>query len=621
MGEGSAVQAAIAWIQETAPGTTQGQTHTGTLSRADDYYYTRGASGGSRQRHFQQYDPATILKVPHGQKYLPGPLGAQHAPSFVTSAEAIFRTVALRWNLPEHLVTGSAANNNFASSLVAETPFVKYAESQQQFYARRDRKTLWQVLKFGWQAGRFGNVPWAFIKRSLDITVTPPQIEVRDPEKETKVRQMLHAAGILSRKTWSAQESLDFDQEQKNLKQEEAEADRAQGEAGPKGDRGATSNAPAAPSNSEPHEFGPASESAFTDVQPAEALGTADSLEGPWNPLLHPRGGYPQNRGWFSRLWGNAVRAVRRRLGRSRSAPTPGASSRTAAGGSKPAPLQPAAKGAPASGARGSAAIHPAGFTKSQATGDSAGQGLGDKAGTDETWHRPGPDGKLVPVERHRNLERIEREINGKTWVFFKKDGEWWGVPKKRQPIYDANGNQIGYGVNLTGAVKQTGIVAWTLDHPSDAGWAAIAQQYGNLLPIDPEQLKEDLNKEGGPVGPVARYLGAALAATLLGGAIEKGIGKAIGKAVGKLLKKLEDHHQLPKEFIDLFKSKGLEIEDYVIKIDRAAHRLKPDGLHTGKGVQNWNGAWRAFFDEYPDASKEQMLEQLAKMRKDFGLE
>ena len=38
MGEGSAVQAAIAWIQEMAPGTTQAQVNTGTMSRADASY-------------------------------------------------------------------------------------------------------------------------------------------------------------------------------------------------------------------------------------------------------------------------------------------------------------------------------------------------------------------------------------------------------------------------------------------------------------------------------------------------------------------------------------------------------------------------------------------------------
>ena len=220
MGEGSAVQAAIAWIQEVAPGTTQAQVHSGTLSRADASHTTLSQQGASRTHLVQQYDPATILKVPSGQKYLSGPLGAQHAPNFITAAEALLRTVALRWNLPEHLVTGSAANNNFASSLVAETPFVKYAESQQQFYAQRDRKTLWRVLWFAWSAGRFGDVPWTTLRQALEITVTPPQIEVRDPEKETRVRQMLHEAGVLSRKTWSAQESLDFEQEQKNLQLE-----------------------------------------------------------------------------------------------------------------------------------------------------------------------------------------------------------------------------------------------------------------------------------------------------------------------------------------------------------------------------------------------------------------
>ncbi len=58
-----------------APGTLQAQASSGTLSRADASYTTLSASG-SRTHYAQQYDPATILKVPHGQKYLPGPLGA-----------------------------------------------------------------------------------------------------------------------------------------------------------------------------------------------------------------------------------------------------------------------------------------------------------------------------------------------------------------------------------------------------------------------------------------------------------------------------------------------------------------------------------------------------------------
>ena len=266
MGEGSAVQAAIAWIQETAPGTTQAQTSSATLARADVRYTTNSAQG-SRTHTAQHFDPATILKVPNGQRYLPGPLGAQNAPSFITAAEALLRTVAVRWSLPENLVTGTAEHNNFASSLVAESPFVKFAESQQQLYVRRDQRTLKRVLWFAWSAGRFGDVPWSLVEQSIEITVTPPQIEVRDPEKETRVREMLNKAGILSRKTWSAQEGLDFDTEQKNL--------AAEAQAGPRGDLN-NSNKAAKPS-------------------------LAESLEGKaFDPLKHPRGGNPNNRGEFS---------------------------------------------------------------------------------------------------------------------------------------------------------------------------------------------------------------------------------------------------------------------------------------------------------------------------------
>jgi hypothetical protein len=75
----------------------------------------------------------------------------------------------------------------------------------------------------------------------------------------------------------------------------------------------------------------------------------------------------------------------------------------------------------------------------------------------------------------------------------------------------------------------------------------------------------------------------------------------------------------LPKEFSREFARVGLDIEKYVIQIERGAHRLKPGGLHTGQ--ESWNAMWREFFKEYPNATREQILEQLAKMKKLFGLE
>jgi hypothetical protein len=63
-----------------------------------------------------------------------------------------------------------------------------------------------------------------------------------------------------------------------------------------------------------------------------------------------------------------------------------------------------------------------------------------------------------------------------------------------------------------------------------------------------------------------------------------------------------------------------LNIEDYVIMLDKAKHRLKPGGIHTNSGG-NWNRVWREFFKQNPNAEAPEILEQLAKMRKEFGLE
>jgi Predicted lipoprotein of unknown function (DUF2380) len=62
----------------------------------------------------------------------------------------------------------------------------------------------------------------------------------------------------------------------------------------------------------------------------------------------------------------------------------------------------------------------------------------------------------------------------------------------------------------------------------------------------------------------------------------------------------LERHHGLSKEFINYFLDCGLNIEEFIIIMRAADHRLKPDGLHTGKGRRgDWNEEWRQFIKQY----------------------
>jgi hypothetical protein len=79
-------------------------------------------------------------------------------------------------------------------------------------------------------------------------------------------------------------------------------------------------------------------------------------------------------------------------------------------------------------------------------------------------------------------------------------------------------------------------------------------------------------------------------------------------------------HHQLPREFRPQFEAVGLDIEDFTIELPKSTHRLKPDGLHTGS--ENWNKQWSDFFEKVGDNyTAQDVLDQLSKMRKQFGLE
>jgi hypothetical protein len=79
-------------------------------------------------------------------------------------------------------------------------------------------------------------------------------------------------------------------------------------------------------------------------------------------------------------------------------------------------------------------------------------------------------------------------------------------------------------------------------------------------------------------------------------------------------------HHLLPKQFADGFKKAGLDPEEYTIPLLKSRHRLKPDGIHTGRFEDSWNGQWKKFFEKTENPDAKQILDQLAKMRRDFGI-
>jgi len=211
---GVSLQAAIAWIMQGAKGTTQAQMESlrGTAKVSE---YNQSTQFGARTRTQAEYKPGTTLMVPHGQQYLPGPMGSDRVPNFVTAIQAVMRLIGSRWCMPEYMISGDASNANFSSTMVAESPFVKNCEAEQGYNASRFVSLMWKAVKIAHEAGQFARHGVSFdeLEQQIEITVESPRVAVRDGDKETARRRILNEAGILSSKTWASQEELDFDQE------------------------------------------------------------------------------------------------------------------------------------------------------------------------------------------------------------------------------------------------------------------------------------------------------------------------------------------------------------------------------------------------------------------------
>lgn len=146
--------------------------------------------------------------------------------------QAELRAIAARLNMPEYMLTADASNNNFASILVAESPSSKNFEALQAsvfaffgngvYVGPRKSGVLWKVLR---NAVEYGTLPDGVL-RHCEIQIDGPVVVVKDKYQETDRAHTLSEKGLLSDKTWSAQEGLDYDREQANRLQE-AEARRA----------------------------------------------------------------------------------------------------------------------------------------------------------------------------------------------------------------------------------------------------------------------------------------------------------------------------------------------------------------------------------------------------------
>lgn len=213
--QGAAIQAAIAFIIEHAPGVGGAQI-TGAANAAKETTYNRAKlGGGTESTRVERFLPGTVKRIPNGHKYHPGPMGTPQGSNFIDVAQAGLRLAGIRWTMPEYMISGDASNANYASTMVSESPFVKSAESQQAFVKRKFAKIFWAVLSLANRSGalqRFG-VSAAELTQLIEINITAPEIATRDEAAEDGRREIQKRNGVLSARTWAEQSDLDYDVE------------------------------------------------------------------------------------------------------------------------------------------------------------------------------------------------------------------------------------------------------------------------------------------------------------------------------------------------------------------------------------------------------------------------
>lgn len=231
MGEGAAVQAAIAAVrQHDTASASQVETF---VQQAIDYSLNIPFNG--RQQDYTKIDAGSFLDIPKGMNYIPPP-GAANANAHLAIHSALLRAAGTRHNAPEWLVSGDASNNNYASSLTAESPFLRNCQRLQSFMSRSFKRVMVTAVKNSIAAGR---LPSNALKM-VEVTVSPPTVETRNRAEEANSNKTYVEMGVKSRQRVAQELGYDW-------KKEAAEIEDYNEKFGQKGQQGGPPQGPQGP--------------------------------------------------------------------------------------------------------------------------------------------------------------------------------------------------------------------------------------------------------------------------------------------------------------------------------------------------------------------------------------
>ena len=211
---GESVRQSFAYIREHQQASAD--TITSIQAAATTYQEPYPSTTGfSNLVNVQQLQPGSVHDIPAAMKFINPP--SVMADNAVKVLQESLQSLAQYWNVPAWLLTGDSSSSSYASSLVEESPFSRMCETEQGFYSHEFKAVMVKVLEIAIQQGE---LPDDALER-LDVQVITPSITTRQADKQTARNQMLHSSGVMSKRTWTHLEDLDYDHEKENFQRDE----------------------------------------------------------------------------------------------------------------------------------------------------------------------------------------------------------------------------------------------------------------------------------------------------------------------------------------------------------------------------------------------------------------
>ncbi len=217
LGTGAAVQASIAGIREHESA-TESQIEgfiDDTLTNLPGMPFVFPSTVPSQYQGTGVMQPGTILDLTKNSKWVDPP-GANAVEEHTMVLQALLRAAGSRWSAPEWLVSGRSDSMSYASSLTAESPFLRACSRRQRDLKKVIRDILEIVLA---NAALNGEIPMEW-DDAVSIDISSPSMEVRDIGALARAHEIYHKMRVKSLRTISSEVGVSYIKEQAYFEQE-----------------------------------------------------------------------------------------------------------------------------------------------------------------------------------------------------------------------------------------------------------------------------------------------------------------------------------------------------------------------------------------------------------------